>query len=30
MKRRIAFCLALAAAISLSACGGGDAEEGLL
>ena len=30
MKRRIAFCLALAAAISLTACGGGDTEEGLL
>ena len=30
MNRRIAFCLALAAAISLTACGGGDTEEGLL
>ena len=30
MKRCIAFCLALGAAISLTACGGGDTEGGLL
>ena len=30
MKRCIAFCLALGAALSLTACGGGDTEGGLL